>query len=133
MNIINLTNIGEYPDDLILAKIDIEKNLLKLENHMSISEFIRWLKLNKTIYVWEEQFIPFYYVEVNENKYLFLTTEIKEENILKKIIDNITSKIISSENNLTNILRKLSKEEMILNENGIPKTDYFFIDGEIYV
>ena len=28
---------------------------------------------------------------------------------------------------------KLSKEEMILNENGIPKTDYFFIDGEIYV
>lgn len=133
MKIINLVDIGEYPDDLVLAKIDIEQNFLHLDKRMKISDFIKWLNIKDTIYVWDGEFIPFFYIKVEENEYLFISNHLKDNEINKKIEHNIISKIIDSENNLSAILHKLTNEEIIVQDKPMPKTDYFFINGEIYV
>lgn len=133
MKVINLNNIGEYPDDFVLAKIIIENQLKKdkkIDNKMSISEFIHWLELTRTVYVWNEKFISFRYIKVNEDyEYLFISGD----SLNDTIIENITETLKKSNGDIISSRKKITSKEIILDGLGIPKTDYFFIDSEIYI
>ena len=54
MKEICLNNLGTFPEEFVLAKIDVESLLIEdkcIENKMSLEEFIQYLQLqNTTLY-----------------------------------------------------------------------------------
>lgn len=107
MKDIKIVNINDI-EDLILAKHEID--LLRI-NHKEISErsvlqdFVTTYALTNYIYLINDKQIPFNYVSIYDNDYLFVTEYIEEN----KLLINKLKQLRYDLNNLT----KLTQMELI--------------------
>lgn len=141
---VNISNIEDFPEDFILAKIEIEKDLSKKENSnikFRISEFIEYLNFSHTIFMREIVInnisktltIPFSIYKLTNNDififYIFtdvISDDIKNESVT--ILKNTCERINYNIKNLR-LVNMLSLYEQ---QKYKPDTDYFIIDSQIY-
>ena len=121
MKIVNINDI----EDLILAKHEID--LLRIEHEeiterSILQEFINSYASPKYIYMINDIQIPFNYIKVYDNDYLFVT-EYNKENI-----EIITNKIKRLKYNMNNLIR-LTTSDLI---NLIDVNNVIIYNGQYY-
>lgn len=129
MKYISLSSIGEFPEDLLFAKVDIEKKLLedgKIEQRMKLEEFILYLDIQKTIYMKNQKSISFRYIEGKDEKYVFYSFLDSEDPELfesfKKKVENLKFDFSS--------LEKATNLELI--QEGFLNNELFILNFSIY-
>ena len=74
MTYIAINTIGEYPEDFLIAKVDVERKLLEdevIEKRMKLEDFIIYLNIQKTIYMKGQKSIAFRIIEGQSDSYVF--------------------------------------------------------------
>lgn len=123
MNIVNINNIEE----LIIAKYNIENYLIEtkqIEEKDTLSNFLSTTANINMIYLFKGKTIPFCFKVINNEQYLFVTNDNKDE------VNLITNKIKLCKYDLNN-LYKLSNDEINKIEN-LNDSDYIIINNKIY-
>ena len=85
MKYILINSIGEYPEDFLFAKVDIERKLIEdgqIEKRMKLEEFIIFLNIQDKVYMNNQRSIAFSILEGLNDSYVFYsfldTTDDKE-------------------------------------------------------
>lgn len=124
MQLINLQN---DPEELFFVKREIEKYLIEQEiikEKMDLSIFVQWLNMHNSIYMYNENVIPFSVVDVGIDRYIFHVEENQEYiNETIKALEYINydfSQLIEKD------LTEIYNGELI-NKN------YFLINGKYYI
>lgn len=85
MKYILINSIGEYPEDFLFAKVDIERKLIEdgeIEKRMKLEEFIIFLNIQDKVYMNNQRSIAFSILEGLNDNYVFYsfldTTDDKE-------------------------------------------------------
>jgi len=121
MKVVNINDI----EDLILAKHEID--VLRIEHEeiterSILQEFINSYASPKYIYMINDNQIPFNYIKIYDNDYLFVT-EYNKENI-----EIITNKIKRLKYNMNNLI-KLTTSDLI---NLIDVNNVIIYNGQYY-
>jgi hypothetical protein len=130
MDFINLYNLTDFPEDLILAKVKIEKELLEnnvINDRFKINEFINWLDFSKNIYVEDNNTIPFSIRNGKDFNYMFFIPSSNNE----KHINKMMSILKSINYDMTN-LKKVSMGDLYMKGIDFPENEYFIINSQIY-
>lgn len=138
MKYINVNNFMDDLDEIVLAKIEIEKELIEnetIEKKFNINEFIQWINFSKSIFMKNDGEIdiniPFsIYKSSNELYIFYVLYENNEDNI--KALDIFKNKLNDINFNI-NKLNKVNMNELF--ENGLykPASNYFIINGQMYI
>ena len=126
MKFINLTD--NNLENLVESKINIVNYLLannKIKESMSLQDFIDWLSVDKQIFYINKTFIPFRFINCDNNEYLFYCGYNNETYINK--LYNI---ILSCDNKLDLILEPLTVDDMI-KDNIVKEPDTYFIINNV--
>lgn len=127
MKFININSIGDYPEDFLIAKVDIERLLLEneeIQERMKLDQFVIWLDLQKSVYVKSQKSVAFSIRKGESDDYIFYSILDPEEDELFESFKRKMEKIKYKTDSLkkidnTEILNlDLSKEEVfIINYN----------------
>lgn len=126
MKFINLTD--NNLENLVESKINIVNYLIannKIKESMSLQDFIKWLSVDKQIFYINKTFIPFRFINCDNDKYLFYCGT-NNENYIK----NLYNILISCDNKLELILEPLTVDDMI-KDNIVKEPDTYFIINNI--
>ena len=126
MKFINLTD--NNLENLVESKINIVNYLLannKIKESMSLEDFINWLSVDKQIFYINKTFIPFRFINCDNNEYLFYCGSNNETYISK--LYNI---LLSCDNKLDLILEPLTVDDMI-KDNIVKEPDTYFIINNV--
>jgi len=129
MKFISIGSIGEFPEDFLFAKVDIEKKLLEdkvIESRMKLEEFIVYLNIQNTIYLNGQKSIAFRIIEGLNDNYVFYSFLDGENSPLFERFKEILKKLNYK---LTN-LEKVSNVEML--EEGFLDRDLFMLNFVLY-
>lgn len=127
----NINKINENIEDFVIAKNKIELDLIdqeKIEKKMSVSDFLNYIDLQKTVFVFNEdklKVIPFYIYNLENKDIVILYSgeiEESEEEQFKEKLYNLNFSLDS--------LRKVDALDMLA-ENQYEK--YFIINNEFYI
>lgn len=123
MEIVNINDIEE----LVIAKYKIEEKLIedgKLEQKMSINDFlINYAQVNY-VYKFKNLMIPFGYNKINNIDYLFVITKNEDE------LNILTNKLKLLRYNLSNMV-KVDYNELMINEH-IDEEDFIIFNNNYY-
>lgn len=128
MKYIAINTIGDYPEDFLFAKVDVEHHLQetgKIENRMRLDEFILWLEMQKTIYIRNQHSIAFRITEGEKDAYVFyslLDTDDKLFEAFKAKLEGIKYDISK--------LNKITPVEIM--NLDLDDAELFMIDNEMY-
>lgn len=139
MKFINIGNFLNDSDDIILAKIAIEKELIELgiiDKKFNLVEFINWLDFTQNVYVINDKIntryitIPFsIYKSKNilDNEFIFFMIDDSHSgaNEFIQSIENIKFDI--------NNLKQVDTFKMYENGNYEPDSNYFIIKHKLYI
>lgn len=130
MKEICLNDLGTFPEEFILAKIDIENLLLEdneIENKMDLESFISYLQIQNNVYINGNQTVAFKYIKGKTSDYLFysFTNEKTKEEAISKLKDKLVS-IKYDFNNLT----KLNMSDF--SNFDFENIDMFLINQQFY-
>ena len=127
----NINKINENIEDFLIAKNKIELDLIdqeKIDKKMSVSDFLNYIDLQKTVFVFNEdnlKVIPFYIYNLKNKDIVILYSgeiEESEEEQFKEKLYNLNFSLDS--------LRKVDALDMLA-ENQYEK--YFIINNEFYI
>ncbi len=122
MKFINITDIEE----LILAKVDIEKFLMKektIDKKYTIPEFVVYATSNNIVYVNNRKFISFSYVKTNNEQYVFV-----QDNYSKEIINTIKDFFVKYAQN-SNFIKEIKPEDLLEKSYD----EYYVIKNKYYI
>lgn len=123
MEIVNINDIEE----LVIAKYKIEEKLIedgKLEQKMSINDFlVNYAQVNY-VYKFKNLMIPFGYNKINNIDYLFVITKNEDE------LNILTNKLKLLRYNLSNMV-KVDYNELMINEH-IDEEDFIIFNNNYY-
>lgn len=74
MKFISINNLGEYPEDFLFAKIDVERYLIEekiIEKRMRLDEFLFYLNIQDNIYMFNDCNISFSVQKGEKDSYVF--------------------------------------------------------------
>jgi hypothetical protein len=133
MNFINISDFNKNLDDIVLAKISIENELInnqQITEKFSISDFINWLNFSKSIFMKNvndiDVNIPFSIYTTSSNKhYVFYISQDD------KYIDDLKNYLIQIDFNLHN-LKNVNQYDLYINSKYKPDGDYFIINSLLY-
>ena len=83
MQYISINSIGDYPEDFLIAKVDVERHLIEteaIEKRMKLEEFIIYLNIQNTIYMKGQKSIAFSIQQGQSDKYVFYSLLDQDEN-----------------------------------------------------
>lgn len=129
MKFISIGSIGEFPEDFLFAKIDVEKKLLEdkvIDERMKLEDFIIKLDIQNTIYLKGQKSIAFRIIEGLNDNYVFYSFLDGENSSLFESFKEILQKL---NYNLSN-LERASNTEML--EEGFLDRDLFMLNFAIY-
>lgn len=131
MKFICINNLGEFPEDFLFAKVDVEKYELEndiIKERRKLEDFILSLNLQDSIYLFKSKTISFSIKKGLEDSYIFYN--ILDPDKEGKLFDKFKSKISS----MNYSLKKLTKiSNMDLMEIDLDKKDLFMLKQEFYV
>ena len=127
----NINKINENIEDFVIAKNKIELDLIdqeKIEKKMSVSDFLNYIDLQKTVFVFNEdklKVIPFYIYNLENKDIVILYSAEIEESEEEQFKEKLYNLNFSLDN-----LRKVDALDMLV-ENQYEK--YFIINNEFYI
>ena len=124
MQYISINSIGDYPEDFLIAKVDVERHLIEteaIEKRMKLEEFIIYLNIQNTIYIKGQKSIAFSIQQGQSDKYVFYSLLDQDENgelfeSFKKKLEHLKYNF-SSLNKIDNmdlLNMDLTKEELFM-------------------
>ena len=124
MQYISINSIGDYPEDFLIAKVDVERHLIEteaIEKRMQLEEFIIYLNIQNTIYMKGQKSIAFSIQQGQSDKYVFYSLLDQDENgelfeSFKKKLEHLKYNF-SSLNKIDNmdlLNMDLTKEELFM-------------------
>ena len=124
MQYISINSIGDYPEDFLIAKVDVERHLIEteaIEKRMKLEEFIIYLNIQNTIYMKGQKSIAFSIQQGQSDKYVFYSLLDQDENgelfeSFKKKLEHLKYNL-SSLNKIDNmdlLNMDLTKEELFM-------------------
>ncbi len=124
MQYISINLIGDYPEDFLIAKVDVERHLIEteaIEKRMKLEEFIIYLNIQNTIYMKGQKSIAFSIQQGQSDKYVFYSLLDQDENgelfeSFKKKLEHLKYNF-SSLNKIDNmdlLNMDLTKEELFM-------------------
>ena len=124
MKYISINSLGDYPEDFLIAKVDVERKLLEdkvIEQRMKLEEFIIYLNIQNTIYMKGQKSVAFSIQHGQDEDYIFYSLLDSDEkndlfNSFKKKLENIKYKFDSLEkiDNMELLNLDLSKQELFM-------------------
>ena len=124
MQYISINSIGDYPEDFLIAKVDVERHLIEteaIEKRMKLEEFIIYLNIQNTIYMKGQKSIAFSIQQGQSDKYVFYSLLDQDEN--GELVESFKKKLehlkynFSSLNKIDNmdlLNMDLTKEELFM-------------------
>lgn len=124
MKIVNINDI----EDLILTKHEIDLMLMEdniIDQRTTINEFLIKYATPDNIYVYNGINIPFKFIEIHDNKYLFVTDYDEQKN------DILTAKIKLLKYDMNNLV-EISYLDMLNNTKDNINDDFIIIGNKYY-
>ena len=130
MKFININSIGDYPEDFLIAKVDIERLLLEneeIQERMKLDQFVIWLDLQKSVYVKSQKSVAFSIRNGESDDYIFYSILDPEEGdelfeSFKKKMEKIKYRIDS--------LKKIDNTELL--DLDLSKEEVFVINYNLH-
>lgn len=94
MQYISINSIGEYPEDFLIAKVDVERLLLEsgaIEKRMKLEDFIIYLNIQETIYLKGQKSIAFRIIKGASDTYVFYSLLDDDETLFNSFKDKLES------------------------------------------
>ena len=129
MKYIAINTIGDYPEDFLFAKVDVEHHLQEtgqIENRMRLDEFIIWLNLQKTIYLKSQHSIAFRITEGEKESYVFYSLLDQDD----KLFEAFKHKLETLKFDFSK-LKKIAPIDLM--SMDLDTAELFMIDSEMYV
>lgn len=128
MQYINIGTIGEYPEDFLIGKVDVERYLIEtkeIEKRMKLEDFIVYLNIQKTIYMKGQKSIAFRIIKGLSDSYVFYSLLDQDE----ELFDSFKKKLEDMKYDLSG-LNKI--EPMDLIQMDLSSEEVFMIDFVIH-
>lgn len=129
MEFISVNSIGEYLEDFLFAKVDIEKKLLeeeKIEKRMKLEDFIIYLNLQEKVYMKGQRSIAFNILSGLNNDYVFYSF-LEEAN--EELLNSFKEKLKKIKYNFSN-LNKMTNIDLI--QEGALDNEIIMINFELF-
>ena len=129
MEFISVNSIGEYLEDFLFAKVDIEKKLLeeeKIEKRMKLEDFIIYLNLQEKVYMKGQRSIAFNILSGLNNDYVFYSF-LDEAN--EELLNSFKEKLKKIKYNFSN-LNKMTNIDLI--QEGALDNEIIMINFELF-
>lgn len=126
MEYVLINSIGDYPEDFLFAKVDVEKKLIEdgeIEKRMKLEDFILYLNIQNKIYMNNQKGIAFSILSGLNEDYVFYNFLDAGDN--DGLFDSFKEKLESMKYDLSN-LKEL--EPMQLLEPDIINGEFFMIN-----
>lgn len=124
MKYISINSIGDFPEDFLIAKVDIERLLLEtgaIEQRMKLEDFIVYLNIQETIYMKNQKSVAFRIIKGETDTYVFYSTLDEEEGL----IESFKSKLEDMKYDLSG-LKKVEPMELL--QMDLSNTEMFMIN-----
>ena len=131
MKFISINDIGNYPEDFLFAKVDVEKYLLdknEISERMKLEDFIFSLDLQNNIYMNNSKNISFSIKKGLEDSYIFYN--ILDSDLNNELFERFKNKL-SSMNYSLKKLKKISNVDLM--NIDLKNTDLFIIKQEFFI
>ena len=134
---IDLGELQNSPDMILMAKIDIEHNIVQ-ENKSKLVDFMSSLNINN-VYTYKKQMVTFSIKEGNQYDYVFymqLKNAIRNEDIdklEKETLDNFKAKLEKINYDLSNLTKKTNYEIIETGNDILEYGEYFIINNSFYI
>ena len=87
---LNINTVSDFPEDLIIAKMDIEAKLLedgKITDKQTFQDFIINLALHDSVFISGKNVIPFRFINGKKETYLiYVNDDTKHEDVFNSMI-----------------------------------------------
>lgn len=126
MEYVLINSIGDYPEDFLFAKVDVEKKLIEdgeIEKRMKLEDFILYLNIQNKIYMNNQKGIAFSILSGLNEDYVFYNFLDQDGN--DGLFESFKEKLESMKYDLSN-LKEL--EPMQLLEPDIINGEFFMIN-----
>ena len=128
---IDLYQLNMFPEDLLLAKVDIEE-FNNVEERQPITEFIKSLAFNN-VFSTKGKMIAFSIIEGKKFNYVLYSFTDNTGSSDKTAFDGLKSNLEKINYDLTKLTKKSNQEIISTNEDIISDGDYFLIGNNFYV
>ena len=128
MTYIAINTIGDYPEDFLTAKVDVEHYLIEtgeIEKRMRLDEFIVYLNIQKTIYMKGQKSIAFRIIKGENDEYVFYSLLDNDE----ELFDSFKSALEKLKYDFSS-LKKIEPIELI--QLDLSKEEVFMFDFVVY-
>ena len=128
MTYIAINTIGDYPEDFLTAKVDVEHYLIEtgeIEKRMRLDEFIIYLNIQKTIYMKGQKSIAFRIIKGENDEYVFYSLLDNDE----ELFDSFKAALEKLKFNFSS-LKKIEPIELI--QLDLSKEEVFMFDFVVY-
>lgn len=128
MTYIAINTIGDYPEDFLAAKVDVEHYLIEtgeIKKRMRLDEFIVYLNIQKTIYMKGQKSIAFRIIKGENDEYVFYSLLDNDE----KLFDSFKSALEKLKYDFSS-LKKIEPIELI--QLDLSKEEVFMFDFVVY-
>lgn len=128
MTYIAINTIGDYPEDFLTAKVDVEHYLIEtgeIKKRMRLDEFIVYLNIQKTIYMKGQKSIAFRIIKGENDEYVFYSLLDNDE----KLFDSFKSALEKLKYDFSS-LKKIEPIELI--QLDLSKEEVFMFDFVVY-
>ena len=126
---LNVNTLGDFPEDLIMAKMDIETKMIEdgvITEKQPFQEFISTLSLQDCVYMKGRDVIPFKFVEGKRDSYLvYVNDDTKHKDVYEELLKRLQS--------VNYDVTKFVKQDIdMMLKHDLDKDQLFIINGHYY-
>lgn len=126
---LNINTLSDFPEDLIMAKMDIEAKLLedgKITDKQTFQDFVANLALQDSVFMSGKNVIPFRFINGKKETYLiYVNDDTKHEDVFESMITRLRGVKFD-----VSKLNKQSIDQMLAHD--LDKDELFIVKGQYY-
>lgn len=126
---LNINTLSDFPEDLIIAKMDIEAKLLedgKITDKQTFQDFVANLALQDSVFMSGKNVIPFRFINGKKETYLiYVNDDTKHKDVFESMLTKL--KVVKFD---VSKLNKQSIDQMLAHD--LDKDELFIVKGQYY-